>query len=217
MINSGVDHLTNGATLDLARKYEFIHPTLGLSPNLLDGMSDAEIKMVLDQIEENAGEIIGVGEAGLDHYRCTDLAGRKRQVEIFQLVIDLARSLDLPLVIHSRKAEQDAFEMVRNLDRVVFHCYGGTLATMREIVDNGFYISLATNLCRSAHHKVLAKQIPLDSLLIETDSPYLSPRSGRNEPAYVLDSVELIAKIKGISPRDVAETTARNTRDVYSF
>lgn len=217
MINSGVDRLTNETTLELARKYDFIRPTLGLSPNVLDGLSETEIQAVLDHIQDHAHEIIGVGEAGLDTYRCTDTGKRKHQVEVFQRVIDLAESLDLPLVIHARQAEQSAFEMVRHLEKVVFHCFGGTLATMKDILDRGFYISLATNLVRSGHHKVLARQIPLESLLIETDSPYLSPRRGRNEPAYVLDSVRLIANLKDVPPTEVAKITANNARDIYTL
>jgi TatD DNase family protein len=217
IINSGVDRSTNETTLELARKYDFIYPTLGLSPNVLDGLSETDLQSMLDHIQTHANEIIGVGEAGLDYYRCTDTGKRKHQASVFQRVIDLAESQQLPLVIHSRQAEQDAFEMVRHLEKVVFHCYGGTLATMKDILDRGFYISLATNLVRSGHHKVLARQIPLESLLIETDSPFLSPRRGRNEPGYILDSVGLIANLKDVSPTDVAKITARNARDIYSL
>ena len=81
---------------------------------------------------------------------------RERQAEVFRKVIDLAKSLNLPLIIHSRDAEQPALEMVKHLDKVIFHCYSGTLVTMKEAVDRGFYISLATNICRSSHHQILA-------------------------------------------------------------
>ncbi len=210
MINSGIDLVTNERTLKLAASHPFIYPTLGLSPNSLGYMSDDDVQAVLDQIRGHSAEIVGVGEAGLDYYRCPDLAGRKRQIEIFQKVVDLSRELDLPQVIHARLAEDECLEMVRHLEKVVFHCYGGSMATMKEAVDLGFYISLATVVCRSAHHQVLARNVPLESLLIETDSPFLSPRRGRNEPSYVQDSVALIARIKDIAPEDVARTTTRN-------
>ncbi|MDM7934574.1 MAG: TatD family hydrolase, partial [Methanothrix sp.] len=206
MINSGVDIETNESTLDLARRYEFIFATLGLSPNTLDGQSDLEAR--LEQIEMHAGEVIGIGEAGLDYYRCRSAPERERQAEAFRRVIALAESLGLPLVIHSRDAEQQALEMVRHLDRVVFHCYSGTLATMREAVDRGFYISLATNLCRSGHHQILARNVPLESLLLETDSPYLSPFRGRNEPVNILESVGLVARILKMDPQEVAAITS---------
>lgn len=217
MINSGVDNATNRRSLELAAKYDFIYATLGLSPNSLDSLSDSDIQGLLDQIKENAGQAVGIGEAGLDFYRCKDPAGRERQAKVFGQVIELASSLDLPLVIHSRDTEQKALDMVRGMEKVVFHCYSGTLATMKEATDLGFYISLATVLCRSPQHQVLAKNVSLDRLLVETDSPFLSPRHGRNEPSYVLDSVRLIAKIRGMEPQEIAKITSENTRRIYDL
>ena len=170
-----------------------------------------------DFIKENAAQAVGIGEAGLDHYRCKDEAARNHQVVVFQKVIDLAKSVDLPLVIHSRDAEQQALDMVKDLDKVVFHCYGGSMNTMKEAVDRGFYISLATVVCRSGQHQVLARNIPLDHLLVETDSPFLAPKRGRNEPMNVLDSVRLIAKIKELQPSEVASATTKNIKKIYSI
>jgi TatD DNase family protein len=217
MINSGVDLSTNQRSLELARKYDFISVTLGLSPNTIDGQSDGEIDRRLEQIRENAGQAIAIGEAGLDYYHCKEAAGRERQARIFRRVIDLAASLDLPLVIHSRDSEQQALEMVRHMDKVVFHCYSGTIPTMKEAVDRGFYISLATNLCRSGLHQILARNVSLDHLLVETDSPFLSPHGGRNEPAFVLDSVRMIARIRSMEPGEIARKTAENTRRIYKI
>lgn len=215
MINSGVDLSTNKKSLELAKKYDFMRATLGLSPNSLDGVTGRDLQSLLDFIKENAGQAVGIGEAGLDYYRCTDAGARNRQVEIFKRVIDLSRSVDLPLVIHSRDAEQQALDIVKDLDKVVFHCYGGTLNTMKQAVDRGFYISIATVICRSGQHQVLARNVPLENLLVETDSPFLAPKRGRNEPMNVLDSIRLIAKIKGIEPSEVALATARNAKMIY--
>ncbi|HII06783.1 MAG TPA: TatD family hydrolase [Methanotrichaceae archaeon] len=217
MINSGIDLKTNRKTLELARKYDFVHATLGLNPNSLGELTNEEVDATLDQIRAHAKEIIGVGEAGLDYYRCPDQKGRDRQIAVFRKVVDLSRELDLPQVIHARLAEDEAFEMVKDLTKVVFHCYSGTVGTMRDALDRGFYISLATVVCRSAQHQVLARQVPLDRLLIETDSPFLSPRKGRNEPAYVLDSLNLIAKIKELPPEDVAKATTTNAKKIYDL
>ena len=217
MINSGVDYSTNAKSLELAKKYDFISATLGLSPNTLQSIKEPELEMLFKQIENNAGQAVGIGEAGLDYYHCKDAPTRERQAKVFSRVIELARSLDLPLVIHSRDAEQPALEKVKHLDKVVFHCYSGSIATMKEAIDRGFYISLATNLCRSGHHQILAKNVSLDRLLVETDSPFLSPRRGRNEPSFVLDSVRLIARIRGIEPQEIARITADNTKRIYNI
>ena len=217
MINSGIDHATNIRSLEMAEENEFIYPTLGLNPNSLGTLSHDDLDLTLSHIKENADKAVGIGEAGLDFYRCSDPASRSYQADVFQKVIEVARSLDLPLVIHSRDAEQQALEMVRDLDKVVFHCYGGTLGTMKEAVDRGFYISISTVICRSPHHQILARNVPVDRLLVETDSPFLSPRKGRNEPSYVLDSVRLIAKIRGMQPSEIARITSDNTRKIFDI
>ena len=217
MINSGIDLKTNRKSLELARRYDFIFATLGLNPNGLAETTDEEVEMTLDQIRDHAKEIVGVGEAGLDYYRCPDQKGRDRQLEVFKKVVSLAEELDLPQVIHARLAEDEAFDMVKDLNKVVFHCYSGTVGTMKDALDRGFYISIATVVCRSAQHQVLARQAPLDRLLIETDSPFLSPRGGRNEPVRVLDGLNLIAKIKGLPPEDVAEATTANAKKIFNL
>ncbi|MGC9514627.1 TatD family hydrolase [Methanocrinis sp.] len=217
MINSGIDLKTNRKSLELARKYDFVFATLGLNPNGLSETTDEDVEATLDQIRSHAKEIVGVGEAGLDYYRCPDQKGRDRQREVFRKVVGLAKELDLPQVIHARLAEDEAFDMVKDLNKVVFHCYSGTVGTMREAVDRGFYISLATVVCKSAQHQVLARQVPLDLLLIETDSPFLSPKKGRNEPAYVLESLNLIAKIKDLPPEEVAKATTANAKRIFNL
>jgi TatD DNase family protein len=217
MINSGVDYSTNSKSLELAGKYDFISATLGLSPNTLQDIKEPELKMLFEQIESNAHRAVGIGEAGLDYYHCKDAPSRKRQADVFAKVIDLAGSLNLPLVIHSRDAEQPALDMVKHLEKVVFHCYSGSLVTMKEAIDRGFYISIATNVCRSGHHQILARNVSLDRLLVETDSPFLSPRRGRNEPSFVLDSVRLISRIRGLDPQELAKITAENTKRIYNI
>ncbi len=217
MINSGVDPSTNKKTLRLSGSYDFIHATLGLSPNSLDRMGPKDVDLALKEIREKADDIVGVGEAGLDYYRCSDLALRNRQIDVFRKVIELARDLDKPLVIHARDTEDLAFDMVKDLNKVVFHCYSGSLDTLKKIVERGFYVSIATVVCKSVKHQALARSVPIDLLLIETDSPFLSPRRGRNEPSFILDSLELIARLRGTNPEDLARATVRNARRIYGI
>ncbi len=217
MINSGVDYSTNIASLELARKHDFIHATLGLNPQMVPDTTDEKISQILSQIERNIDRAVGVGEAGLDFHYCTTDSGRQRQVEVFRQVIDIARKYNKPLVIHGREAEDIALQLSRDLDTVVFHCYGGSLETMQEIVDAGHFVSVPTLVCFSGHHRSIAEHLPLENMLIETDSPYLSPRKGRNEPAFVADSVPQIASLKGIEASEVALATVRNTRRVFGI
>jgi TatD DNase family protein len=179
--------------------------------------TDEQVKCMLSFIEDHVTDIVGIGEAGLDYHYFTSNAERNRQIEVFKKVIELADRYNKPLVIHGREAEDIALGLSGQLDKVIFHCYGGSLETMRNIVDVGHFISVPTLVCFSEHHQEIAKEVPLEHMLLETDSPYLSPRKGRNEPAFVLDSLPWIEKIKGIEKIDIMDTTRRNTIKVFGL
>ena len=217
MINSGIDHKTNLSTLALAEQYDFIHPALGLSPLVVSHYGDEVARNILTQLEANAHRAIAIGEAGMDYFYHKDEKEHEHQRKVFRKVIDIAESTDLPLVIHGRNAEADALQMVQDLDRVIFHCYGGSLDTMQEITNAGYYISISTLVCFSEHHQSLVKNLPLDRMLIETDSPYLSPRKGRNEPAYMVDSVSTIARLRHMEETEVADITRKNTYRAFGL
>ena len=217
MINSGVDPKTNISTLELAQKYDYIHATLGFSPHLSAEATDEQVHSMLNFIEDHVNEIVGIGEAGLDYHYFTSNAERDRQIEVFKQVIELADKYNKPLVIHGREAEDIALRLSGHLDKVVFHCYGGNLETMSNIVDAGHFISVPTLVCFSEHHREIAREVPLEHMLLETDSPYLSPRKGRNEPAFVLDSLPWIAKLKEIEEKEIADITRKNTIRVFGL
>ncbi|KGK98532.1 membrane protein [Methanococcoides methylutens] len=217
MVNSGIDLKTNISTLALAKQYDFIHPTIGLSPLVVSHYGNEVADEILLQLEQEAENSVGIGEAGLDYHYYKDSKEREHQKEYFQKVIEIADSYNKPLIIHGREAEEDSFEMVRDLDKVIFHCYGGSVETASMITDAGYYISIPTIVCFSDHHRSIAENVPLDKILIETDSPYLSPRKGRNEPAFVLDILPVIAEAKGIEEEAIAKATLKNTRSVFGL
>lgn len=217
MINSGISLKGNRMSLELAEKNADIHATLGLSPDIGRGGTDKEIDAILAQITANAGKAVGIGEAGLDFQDCKTNDERERQTAAFKKVVALAKDLDKPLVVHARLAEAEVLKLVKDIDTVIYHCYSGSVETMQEIVDMGYYISLATLVCFSKHHQDLAKAVPLGNLLLETDSPFLSSRKGRNEPAFIVDSVPVVAQLKGIDPAEIAKSTTRNARRVFNI
>ena len=217
IVNSGIDLKTNLSTLALAEQYDFIYPTIGLSPLVVSHYGNDVADPILEQLEQNAEKAVGIGEAGLDYHYYKDNKEREHQKEYFRKVIDIAHRYDRTLVIHGREAEEDCFKMVEHLDKVVFHCYGGSTDTAKMITDAGFYISVPTIVCFSEHHEKIAASIPLDKMLIETDSPYLSPRKGRNEPAYVLDNLSVIAKARGTDSQTIAKETLRNTKKIFGI
>jgi TatD DNase family protein len=217
MVNSGISLKGNRISLELAEKNKDIHATLGLSPDIGREGSDKDIDAIIAQIEANAGNAVGIGEAGLDFQDCKTNEERERQTASFKKVIEIAKDLDKPLVVHARLAEAEVLKLVRGLDTVIYHCYSGPVETMRGIVDAGYYISLATLVCFSEHHQTLAAEVPLENLLLETDSPFLSPRKGRNEPAFIVDSVPVIAQLKEMEPAEIAKFATENARRAFKI
>ena len=141
----------------------------------------------------------------------------KTRTAAFKKVIEIAKNFNKPLVVHARLAESEVLELVKGVDTVVYHCYSGSVETMKEVVDAGYYISLATLVSFSKHHQELAAEVPIENLLLETDSPFLSARKGRNEPAFIVDSVPVIAKIKEMEPAEIARLTTENARRVFKI
>ncbi len=217
MINSGISLKGNRMSLELAEKNEDIHAALGLSPDIGREGTDDAINSILAQIEANAEKAVGIGEAGLDFQDCKTNEEREHQTASFKKVIEIAKDLDKPLVVHARQAEAEVLKLVKGVDTVVYHCYSGSSETMREIVDAGYYISLATLVCFSEHHQALAAEVPPENLLLETDSPFLSPRKGRNEPAYIVDSIPVVAQLKEMEPAEIARAATENARRVFGI
>jgi TatD DNase family protein len=163
-----------------------------------------------------------VGEIGLDYHY--DFAPRDAQHAVFRAQIALARRRGLPVVIHTREAEDDTFAILAEEQAgdvpVVFHCFTGTPATARRVIDAGYHLSLAgiVTFPRALELKDVARAVPLDRLLVETDSPYLAPvphRGKRNEPAHVAVVAEAIAALRGESPDRIREATARNFQRIF--
>jgi TatD DNase family protein len=164
-----------------------------------------------------------IGEIGLDYHY--DFAPRDAQHAVFRAQIALARQRRLPIVIHTREAEDDTFQILADERAgdvaVVFHCFTGTPAVARRVLDAGFHLSLAgiVTFPRSVELKEVAAFVPLDRLLIETDSPYLAPvphRGKRNEPAHVAHVAETVAALRGDTPERIRETTTANFRRIFN-
>lgn len=201
--------------LELAgRNRGFIFPTLGYHPT--EGTNHMS---VLKLIGKNLDRIVGIGECGLDYHWEKEPARREKQKRIFRKFIEKAGEAKLPLVIHSRDAEQDCFDMVKDSGlECVFHCYSGPVELAGEILDRGFWISMSTHILFSKHHRKLMKLIPLDKVLLETDAPWLSPNKPEpNYPWNIKLSAEKIAEIKGVSRGEVLERAKENAIGFFNL
>ncbi|MFX0053741.1 MAG: TatD family hydrolase [Promethearchaeota archaeon] len=215
MVTSSMGPGSFRRTLGIVKKYQgYIHHSAGCQASRL---AEEEAVKTISLIRKYAEDIVAVGEVGLDYYWVKDPNKRKAQEPLFQLFIDLANELKLPLVIHSRKAEARATEILEKneVNEVLMHCYDGPKETTRKIADNGWSITLPANFTKYRSRSEAAKIVPLEQILLETDGPYLSPTGNRNEPANLTFGCESLAKLLELPSEDVADATTSNALAFY--
>lgn len=206
---------------ELAQKYENVYGLLGVHPSEVKGWNDD----LIDKIKEysKSPKIVGIGEIGLDYY--WDKSFNDLQKEVFIKQIKLANELNFPISVHDREAHKDTFDILTEYNKnsvVVMHCFSGSVEFMKECVKQGWYIAIGgvVTFKKAIKMKEVAKEVPLDKLLLETDAPYLTPvpyRGKTNQPAYVKYVAEEIASIRGISFEKVDEITTQNAKKVFSL
>lgn len=207
--------------LELRRQNRgFVHLTLGIHPEDVVAMRDEQIERHMDFIRDNRRDIVGIGEIGLDYHWIKDPDQIKRCKEWFRRLLDFAADLGLPVVLHTRKAEEDSFDIVRGtgLEKVVFHHYSGNVSLAQQIVEKGYYISMPTITATSKNLLKIAERFPLDRLLTETDSPFNSPFPGKtNVPNNVRVTVQKIAEKRGMGFGEVDAALTRNAQEVFGI
>jgi len=219
--NVGCDLLSSERSVKLAQDYEFMYAAIGIHPHNVEGTTDETWAKLLVMAKQP--KVLAWGEIGLDYYH--DLSPRALQKEIFIQQIELANEAGLPIVIHNRDAHQDVLEIVKAHPPKyggVFHCYSGSWEMASVLLNLGFYLSFAGPVTyKNARHTVeVAGQAPMDRILVETDSPYLTPeprRGKRNEPTFVREIVKKIAEIKNIPFETVASKTMSNAETIFKF
>lgn len=200
---------------------EFIYATVGLHPYDALDFSEGLMKEWCELIK-NGKRIVAVGETGLDFAKAK--VDHEKQKESFRGHARLAVDRGLPLIVHSRGAEQECLDLLREFSgvRAVFHCFGGDLKMARQVWEAGFWTSFAgiiTYPSADVLRHVVA-EAPLDKFMVETDCPYLAPqkyRGKRNEPAYVAEVVAEIARVKGISFEEVVKISTKNAGKFFDF
>lgn len=210
-----------GKTIELARQYSDVFPALGIHPNSADQTNEATLSK-LAELCKNHG-VVGLGETGLDYYR--NFVSHEVQRESFRAHLDLARQLDLPVIIHNRDAQADVLDILRKDGkgtRGVMHSFSGDVAYAHECLALNYIISISgpVTFKKAADKHAVAVAVPLDRLLIETDCPYLTPepyRGRRNEPAYVSYTAQAVARLRGMSYLDVAMATTTNAMRFFGL
>ena len=222
IINAGYSLDSSRYAIDIAKNYDFMYATAGISPNDID---DFKIKD-LGEIENLAKnkKVVAIGEIGLDYHWNTENKDLQKQVFISQ--IEIANKLNLPIVIHTREAIYDTLDILKNqikpIKKGVFHCCPLNKDLVREGLKLGFYISFAGPITfkNSKNADEIIEMVPRDKILIETDSPYLSPeplRGKRNDSRNVKYMAQKIADVKGVSIEEVAKETYQNTKNIFGI
>ncbi|AXM88856.1 TatD family deoxyribonuclease [Anoxybacillus ayderensis] len=218
----GFDRPTIQRAMELAEEYPFIYAAVGWHPVDAIHMTDEDLVMI-ERLAAHP-KVVALGEMGLDYY--WDQSPKDVQKEVFRKQIRLAKKVKLPIIIHNRDATADIVDILREerAEEVggVMHCFSGSIEVARQCIDMNFYISFGgpVTFKNAKKPKEVAKEIPLDRLLIETDCPYLTPhpfRGKRNEPSYVKYIAEAIAELKGLSFEEVAQKTSDNAKRLFGI
>lgn len=222
IMNVGYNVAQAGSTVKLTREYDFVYGAVGMHPHDAKELDEASSEELYRLSKEP--KIQAVGEIGLDYY--WNHSPKDVQQKVFRQMIAMARELGKPVIIHDRDAHQDVLDILKNEGAKevggIFHCFSGNWPLAKEALKLGFYISLAGPLTfhNAGALTEVAKLVSLDSLLIETDCPYLAPmpwRGKRNEPAYVVKVAEKLAEIKGLPVEEIARVTTANGRKVFNI
>ena len=219
IINIGADMESSARSVALASQHESIYAAVGVHPHEAEKVVAADY----DQLAEwtRLDKVVAIGEIGLDYYY--DLSPRDLQKEVFIRQLDVARQMHMPIVIHDRDAHGDTMAILKREGKGligVVHCFAGSLEMANELIKMGWYIGCdgPVTFKNAAKLPEIMTKIPLERLLIETDSPYLTPvplRGKRNEPAYVRFVAEHIAALRGISGEELAKVTTKNVCDLF--
>ena len=214
----GVDFESSKKSIELAEKYDMVYATAGYHPHdSKDAVDD-----YLDDLRILAKnpKVVAIGEMGLDYFY--NHSDKKIQLQRFEEQLGLAKELNLPAIIHNRESDSDLYETLKSsqINKGVIHCFSSTIDFAHEILDLGLLLSFTGIVTFSDDLKKVVKEIPLNKMMLETDSPYLTPkpfRGKRNEPYMVNFIAEEIAKIKNISKEEVADRTTQTAKDFFGI
>ena len=217
----GFDASSNIRAIELANKYECIYAVVGIHPSDARNTTEKSWSVLREQLAHP--KVVALGECGFDYYH--DTSFNDIQYDVFKKQLKIAKELCKPIVVHMRDSVADTYEMLRDYGKGlsgVLHCYSGDVLMMDKFLDLGFYIGIDGPVTFKNAHNVhdVAKAVPIDRLVIETDGPYLTPapyRGKRNEPAYLSYVAKKISELKELSYEEVCMITTENGLKMYKM
>lgn len=203
--------------LSITENNDDIFASSGVHPHDAKDVTEGYTDEIYELMEYES--MIAIGEIGLDYYR--NLSEPETQKKVFKELMEVAQDLDKPVIIHNRDADADTLEIIGNYPSVqgVAHCFSSTLETAQAFLEMGYYISFSGNITyKNSHLPEIVKSIPLDRVVVETDSPYLSPEPERgksNEPSRIIHTLTKLSEIYGLSLEEMAKHTYDNTAELF--
>ncbi|MBU5682429.1 MAG: TatD family hydrolase [Candidatus Aenigmatarchaeota archaeon] len=200
-------------SIQLSEKYKnFVFSSLGLHPIEAINYTEKEIDEYLEFIYQNRDKIVAIGEIGLDYYWIKESEKIKKSIEVFKRFIEISKDIKKPIILHARLAIEDVFKIIVNEDvkSAVFHFFDGKIKTAKEIIKENYFISINNQVYKNPAIQNVAKEIPLEFLVTETDSPWCGIGKEINEPTNIKICLEYISKLKNISLETVEKTIDEN-------
>ena len=219
MIINGYANKTNEEIIELSNKYSNVYSAIGLNYDEVDNFTDKDLEDIEELIKSS--KVNAIGEIGLDYYWTKD--NKEKQIHFFEKQLELAEKYDLPVIVHARESIQDTFDILKKYKvKGTMHCYSGSLEMAKEFIKIGFLIGIDGPITYKNNKKGIevVKELPIESILLETDSPYLSPEPNRgkqNSPLNLIYIADKIAEIKGISTDEVIDKTTKNAKELFNI
>lgn len=216
IIANGTNKSTNKKALEFSKNFDIVECAMGLYPtDTINSDIDEEIAF----IKKHKKEIVALGEVGLDKKELTKGKEEEEfelQKEAFQKILDLGKELNIPLIIHSRKAEEEVIEMCKDYKKIIMHCFCGKKKLFEKALNYGFYFSIPPTIVKSEQFQMWVEIAPLSQLLTETDSPFLSPYSDKkNESSFIVETIKKIAEIKKMEEQEVKNILFMNYKRLF--
>ena len=218
MINNGCDKKSNEEVLELTQKYENIYGAIGIHPENVEEYTKEDLKNIEENIKNK--KIIAIGEIGLDYHYTKE--NKESQKELLESQLKIAEHYHLPVIIHSREATEDTINTLKKYKITgVIHSFSGSLETARIYIKMGYLLGINGVITfKNSKLKEVIKEISLDNIILETDSPYLTPepfRGKRNEPARIHEIAKFICELKGVSLEELARITNENIKRIFDI
>ena len=218
VINNGTDNQSNCMVLDLIKKYDYMYGAIGIHPEVVDTYKEDDIDFVEKHLKDN--KIVALGEIGLDYYWTKD--NKEKQIELFEKQLAIAEKFDIPVIVHSRDATLDTIECLKKYKvRGVIHSFSGSYETAQIYIKMGFLLGInGVVTFKNCNLIDVLKRISIENIVLETDSPYLTPvpfRGQQNNPSHVIDTAKFVADNLGIDLEKLSLITQNNVKRVFDI